>query len=62
MEVQYEDYIKENFNFSNLFMLLCYYRMDFGVRNKKILGIKCGNGQKSKWLKTNEMYKKQEYK
>ena len=22
MEVQYEDYIKENFNFSNLFMLL----------------------------------------
>ena len=57
MEVQYEDYIKENFNFSNLFMLLCYYRMDFGVRNK-ILGIKCGNGQKSKWLKTNEMYKK----
>lgn len=38
MEVQYEDYIKENFNFSNLFMLLCYYRMDFGVRNKRSLG------------------------
>ena len=38
MEVQYENYIKENFNFSNLFMLLCYYLMDFGVRNKRSLG------------------------
>ena len=34
MEVQYEDYIKENFNFSNLFMLLCYYRMDLALGTK----------------------------
>ena len=59
MEVQYEDYIKENFNFSNLFVLLCYTEWILSVRNKKDPSQdKMENGQKSKWLKTNEMYKK----